>query len=93
MFGAGAHQCGTTDILNPIIVVVQETFAEVVCPIIKPVEDEDIKTRKLLKVLSDQSQPSTFTSPRVDVRRSQEFLEARVRPRRRVFGGVGVWLG
>ena len=42
-------------------------FAKVVCPIIKPVKDKDVKTQKL----SDQSQPSTFTSPCVDATRSQ----------------------
>ena len=45
--GAGGQQCGTTDIVT-FIVVAQETFAEVVCPIIKPVEDEDIKTWGLI---------------------------------------------
>ena len=38
---SGAHRCGTTDIVAPV--VVQETFTEVVCWIIKPVEDQDRK--------------------------------------------------
>ena len=40
VFGARAHQCEITDIVTSIVVA-QEMFVEVVCPIVKPVEDEE----------------------------------------------------